>query len=196
MRVLLMVVVSAGRLVGPTLVSFVLAATFSVRMSAADEVLVISSQVLEYYEDTYLRNKRPGAMAVSADGLYVGYSYCPDYRCRLNPSARDLAMRSCTKAGGRQGRVQAEIWRVRLFEGDQPVRHRREDGHGGKGPRAGTRAMQLRRLRNRRRVRASCLRGLWDRYRWRGPREREHRIRRKEGALGEVLDPARRLLRD
>jgi hypothetical protein len=61
--------------------------------------------MFEYYENTYLRNKRPGAMAVSADGLQAGYSYCPDYRCKLNPSARSIALRACSQAGGRVCRI-------------------------------------------------------------------------------------------
>ena len=96
---------SAGRILGLALASVVVAAAFSARPSSADEVLVVSPQVFEYYENTYLRNKRPGAMAVSADGLSAGYSYCPDYRCKLNPSARNLALRSCAKAGGRDCRI-------------------------------------------------------------------------------------------
>jgi hypothetical protein len=105
MRVLSMVSMSAGRILGLTLASLVLAAGLGRQPSAADDVLVISPQVFEYYEKTYLKNKRPGAMAVSADGLSAGYSYCPDYRCKLNPSARNLALRSCTKAGGRDCQI-------------------------------------------------------------------------------------------
>jgi hypothetical protein len=104
-RVLSTVSVSAGRILGLTLASLVLGAGVGSQPSAADDVLVISPQVFEYYEKTYLKNKRPGAMAVSADGLSAGYSYCPDYRCKLNPSARNRALRSCTKAGGRDCQI-------------------------------------------------------------------------------------------
>jgi hypothetical protein len=104
-RVLSTLSVSAGRILGLALASVILAAAFGAKPSAADEALVISPQVFEYYEETYLRNKRPGAMAVSADGSRAGYSYCPDYRCKLNPSARNLALRSCAKAGGSDCRI-------------------------------------------------------------------------------------------
>lgn len=97
--------VPAVRVLGLTLVSMILAAAFAARPSTADEVLLVSPQVIEYYENIYLKNKRPGAMAVSGDGLRAGYSYCPDYRCKLNPSARNLALRACAQAGGRDCRI-------------------------------------------------------------------------------------------
>lgn len=102
MQALSMAPVQRGCILGLMLI---IVAAFGAKPSAADDVLVISPQVFEYYKETYLRNKRPGAMAVSADGLRAGYSYCPDYRCKLNPSARNLALRSCANAGGRDCRI-------------------------------------------------------------------------------------------
>jgi hypothetical protein len=72
----------------------------------ADEpVFLVSPQVIEFYDGTYRNLKPPRAIAVSADGLHLGYSYCPEYRCYLVPSARDLAMQACAKAGGKGCRV-------------------------------------------------------------------------------------------
>jgi hypothetical protein len=105
MRALSMISGSAGRTFGLMLAAVIVAAAFGAKPSAADEVLVISPGVFDYYKNQYLRNKRPGAMAVSADGLRAGYSYCPDYRCKLNPSARNLALRSCAEAGGSDCRI-------------------------------------------------------------------------------------------
>jgi hypothetical protein len=66
----------------------------------ADEVVLIAPQVWQGFED-YKRQKQPKIFAVSADGLTYGYSYCPEYRCRLTPDARSLALASCAKSGGR-----------------------------------------------------------------------------------------------
>ena len=79
--------------------AFVLA-TVTVLPASADDVLLVLPKVMEFYNGTYQGLKPPRAMAVSADGRHMGYSYCPDYRCYMNPSARDLAMQACAKAGG------------------------------------------------------------------------------------------------
>jgi hypothetical protein len=72
----------------------------------ADEaVLVVSPKVIEFYNGAYKGLKPPRAIAVAADGLHFGYSYCPEYRCYMIPSARDLAMQACVKAGGQGCRV-------------------------------------------------------------------------------------------
>ncbi len=74
--------------------------------AVADEaVLVVSPKVIEFYNGAYKGLKRPRAIAVAADGLHFGYSYCPEYRCYIVPSARDLAMQACVKAGGQGCRV-------------------------------------------------------------------------------------------
>jgi len=72
----------------------------------ADEaVLVVSPKVIDFYNGAYKGLKPPRAIAVAADGLHFGYSYCPEYRCYIIPSARDLAMQACVKAGGQGCRV-------------------------------------------------------------------------------------------
>lgn len=72
----------------------------------ADEaVLAVSPKIIEFYNGAYKSLKPPRAIAVAADGLHFGYSYCPEYRCYIVPSARDLAMQACVKAGGRGCRV-------------------------------------------------------------------------------------------
>jgi len=72
----------------------------------ADEaVLVVSPKVIEFYNGAYKGLKPPRAIAVAADGLHFGYSYCPERRCYISPSARDLAMQACVKAGGQGCRV-------------------------------------------------------------------------------------------
>jgi hypothetical protein len=74
--------------------------------AVADEaVLAVSPKVIEFYNGAYKNLKPPRAIAVAADGLHFGYSYCPEYRCYIVPSARDLAMQACVKAGGQGCRV-------------------------------------------------------------------------------------------
>ncbi len=72
----------------------------------ADEaVLVVSPKVIEFYNGAYKSLKPPRAIAVAADGRHLGYSYCPEHRCYMIPSARDLAMQACVKTGGQRCRV-------------------------------------------------------------------------------------------
>ncbi len=74
--------------------------------AVADEaVLAVSPKIIEFYNGAYKSLKSPRAIAVAADGLHYGYSYCPEYRCYMIPSARDLAMQACVKAGGQGCRV-------------------------------------------------------------------------------------------
>jgi hypothetical protein len=82
-----------------------LAATLSFGAAAltplrADEVVQIAPHVWQGFEE-YKHQKRPKIFAVSADGLTYGYSYCREYRCRLTPDARTLALSSCAKHGGK-----------------------------------------------------------------------------------------------
>lgn len=67
----------------------------------AEKPLLIAPEVWSGYE-SYAKLRRPGAFAVSADGNAYGYSYCPDDRCWNEMSeSRNLALSSCTQAGGR-----------------------------------------------------------------------------------------------
>ncbi len=70
----------------------------------ADEVLFIAPEVWQGFQE-YKRYKHPKVFAVSANGLAYGYSYCPDYRCKLTPDARTLALNSCVQGGGKACRV-------------------------------------------------------------------------------------------
>jgi hypothetical protein len=67
---------------------------------ADEDVLLVSPEVIEFYNGAYQRLKSPRAIAVAEDGFLFGYSYCPEYRCYMNPTARNLAMQACTKGGG------------------------------------------------------------------------------------------------
>lgn len=71
----------------------------------ADDAVVVSPEIMEFYNGEYQNLKPPRAIAVAADGWHYGYSYCPEYRCYINPSASSLAMRACTKTGGRGCRI-------------------------------------------------------------------------------------------
>jgi len=70
----------------------------------ADEVMRIAPHVWKGFEE-YKRRTVPKVFAVSADGLVYGYSYCPEYRCRLMPDARSIALNSCAQGGGKACRV-------------------------------------------------------------------------------------------
>jgi hypothetical protein len=73
--------------------------------AAGEDVMVVSPDIIAFYNGEYRRLKPPRAIAVAADGLHLGYSYCPEYRCKPNPSARSLAMQACVKAGGQGCRL-------------------------------------------------------------------------------------------
>jgi TPR repeat protein len=74
--------------------------------SIEEDVLVVSSDVITFYNGAYKRLHLPKAIAVSADGLHLGYSYCSErYGCKIVPSARDLAMQACARAGGQRCRI-------------------------------------------------------------------------------------------
>jgi len=76
------------------------------QLARADEtVLIVSPEIIEFYHGTYRGLKPPRAIAVAADGLHFGYSYCPEHRCYIVPSARDLALQACVKAGGQRCRI-------------------------------------------------------------------------------------------
>lgn len=84
--------------------AFVLA-TVAVLPASADDVLLVSPKLMEFYNGAYQSLKQPRAIAVAADGVHVGYSYCPEHRCTMTPTARDLAMQACVKAGGQGCRI-------------------------------------------------------------------------------------------
>jgi len=83
--------------IGATLAAVVLLAP---GVAAADDVFLVSPEVMEFFNGEYKSLNSPRAMAVSADGYHIGYSACPSHRCRMLPSARDLAMQACFSAGG------------------------------------------------------------------------------------------------
>jgi hypothetical protein len=74
------------------------------KSAAAEDVLVVSPDVMQCYEE-YKRRKKPLYLAVSADGLYCGYVYCPEYRCDPTKNNRQIAIDQCVKAGGRNCRI-------------------------------------------------------------------------------------------
>jgi len=72
----------------------------------ADEpVFAISPKIVDFFNGAYRNLKSPRAIAVADDGLHWGYSYCPEHRCHVIPSARDLAMQACVKVGGQRCRI-------------------------------------------------------------------------------------------
>jgi hypothetical protein len=71
----------------------------------AEDVLAVSPEFIAFFKGAYQRLHPPKAIAVSADGLHMGYSYCEEYRCKIVPSARDLAMQACVQAGGQRCRI-------------------------------------------------------------------------------------------
>jgi hypothetical protein len=73
--------------------------------ATADDAVMVSPQVMQFYNGEYQRLKSPRAIAVAEDGFHFGYSYCPEYRCYMNPSARSLALQACTQTGGRGCRI-------------------------------------------------------------------------------------------
>jgi len=77
----------------------------TLQLARADDSLLISPDIITFYNGTYQGLQPPKAMAVSADGLHMGYSYCPEHRCYIQPSASSLAMQACVKAGGYGCRV-------------------------------------------------------------------------------------------
>jgi hypothetical protein len=81
------------------------AAVLAPSIATADDVFLVSPEVMEFFNGEYKNLKPPRAMAVSADGYHVGYSACPSHRCRMLPSARDLAMQACLSAGGQRCRL-------------------------------------------------------------------------------------------
>jgi TPR repeat protein len=73
--------------------------------AAGEDILAVSRELIEFFNGKYKRLHPPRAIAVSADGFRWGYSYCGEYRCKIVPSARDLAMQACAQAGGRGCRI-------------------------------------------------------------------------------------------
>jgi len=72
---------------------------------AGGDTLMVSPEVNAFFNGAYRNLNPPRAIAVSADGFHFGYSYCPDHRCYMVPSARDLAMQACAQAGGLRCRI-------------------------------------------------------------------------------------------
>jgi len=72
---------------------------------ADSDALLVSPEIMQFYDGAYQRLKSPRAIAVAEDGFHFGYSYCPEYRCYMYPTARSLALQACAKADGRGCRV-------------------------------------------------------------------------------------------
>jgi len=89
----------------PAIAAALAAAALAPSIATADDVFLVSPEVMEFFNGEYKNLKPPRAMAVSADGYHVGYSACPSHRCRMLPSARDLAMQACLSAGGQRCRL-------------------------------------------------------------------------------------------
>jgi len=87
------------------IVTAAILAASSLRFALADDSMLVSPRIIEFYNGTYKSLKPPRAMAVSADGRHMGYSYCPEHRCYIVPGASELAMQACVKAGGYGCRV-------------------------------------------------------------------------------------------
>ena len=96
---------------------------------AGGDTLMISPEVNAFFNGAYENLNPPRAIAVSADGFHFGYSYCPDHRCYMIPSARNLAMQACAQAGGLRCRIfavdddlQVEYRVMDIATGTQPAR--------------------------------------------------------------------------
>jgi len=74
-------------------------------VTTGEDVLVVSPDIITFFNGAYQRLHPPKAIAVSADGFHMGYSYCEEYRCKIVPSARDLAMQACAQTGGHGCRI-------------------------------------------------------------------------------------------
>jgi hypothetical protein len=70
-----------------------------------ENVLRISPEIIQFYNGAYRSLKSPRAIAIADDGFHFGYSYCPEHRCYINPTASNLAMQACTQSGGHGCRV-------------------------------------------------------------------------------------------
>jgi hypothetical protein len=68
--------------------------------NADEDVLLVASEIIQFYNGAYKSLKPPRAIAVADDGFHFGYSYCPEYRCYINPTASRLAMQACAQSGG------------------------------------------------------------------------------------------------
>ena len=72
---------------------------------ADESEFLVSPSIVDFFNGAYRNLKPPRAIAVATDGLHWGYSYCPEHRCKINPSARDLATQACIQVGGRGCRI-------------------------------------------------------------------------------------------
>lgn len=93
-----------GRLMALRLAGIV--AGLAVLAARGDEPLVISPEVMKSFEE-YKQQKKPLYFAVSADGLYSWYIYCPERQCDMTRNYRRLAIDGCEKSGGSDCRILA-----------------------------------------------------------------------------------------
>lgn len=71
-----------------------------------DEPLVVSPDVMKSFAE-YKQRTRPLYFAVSADGLFSWYIYCPERQCDMTRNYRRLAIDGCEKSGGSDCRILA-----------------------------------------------------------------------------------------
>lgn len=90
--------------VGAIGAAFALTTVVAASAIAGDAILVFP-EVMQFYNGEYQRLKSPRAIAVAEDGFHIGYSYCPEYRCTMNPTARNLALQACAQTGGHGCRI-------------------------------------------------------------------------------------------
>jgi hypothetical protein len=89
------------------------------------ETITITPQVWAGYE-TYTQRRKPGAFAVSSDGLSYGTSYCSEIRCKFG-SYSLAALETCREGAGMECRLFAlgtEIkvpYRIKTFNAALPA---------------------------------------------------------------------------
>lgn len=67
----------------------------------ADETYLISGEIWDYYQgylDKIGHGRRPGAFAITTDGLGASYSWCDQQRCRTNMNLSTEVRQDCEKA--------------------------------------------------------------------------------------------------
>lgn len=79
----------------------VAAAVVAVAPARAEESYLIHGAVWDYYQD-YLdkigHGRRPGAFAITTDGLGASYSWCPEQRCRTSMNLSTKVIQDCEEA--------------------------------------------------------------------------------------------------
>ena len=69
----------------------------------AEDTYLIHGGIWDYYQsylDKIHSGVRPGAFAITTDGLGAAYSWCPDQRCRANGTYSGQAKQNCEQSYG------------------------------------------------------------------------------------------------